>query len=278
MESETTSSRISSNGFPIFLLGSGRSGTTLLQRILNSADDVLIWGEHGGFLKQIAEAYFQNQTDKEIDKQIFVQNPVAKDPSLDFNALKLRKIGYSWMNWYGRNEIDVNFRGLIDSFFNPEGMARSHWGFKEIRYGLEDRVMEMLAALYPEARFVFIVRNPIDVVASQVVMGWYGDAQHLAKSWANQNRAILDFCHTHEERSHLVRFEELIAPDSSAIPNLFDWLGFTATQKQREILAMEEGVWKKTRKDGKSHGEMFSAWQRRKVLRIVRAQKRALGY
>jgi len=45
---------------PIFLLGTGRSGTTLLQRIINSAEDVIIWGEHGGFLSQVSEAYFFN--------------------------------------------------------------------------------------------------------------------------------------------------------------------------------------------------------------------------
>ena len=43
---------------PIFVLGIWRSGTTLMQRILNSVDDVYIWGEQGFFLKHIAEAYF----------------------------------------------------------------------------------------------------------------------------------------------------------------------------------------------------------------------------
>ena len=45
---------------PIFLLGTHRSGTTLLQRIVNSSEDAMIWGEHGGFLGDIAEAYFLN--------------------------------------------------------------------------------------------------------------------------------------------------------------------------------------------------------------------------
>jgi hypothetical protein len=38
--------------FPIFLLGTGRCGSTLLQKILNSVDNVMIYGEHGGFLRQ----------------------------------------------------------------------------------------------------------------------------------------------------------------------------------------------------------------------------------
>ena len=40
--------------FPIFLLGTGRCGSTLLQKILNSVENAMIYGEHGGFLKQVA--------------------------------------------------------------------------------------------------------------------------------------------------------------------------------------------------------------------------------
>jgi len=35
----------------------GRSGSTLLQRLLNVHAGLTIWGEHGGFLKGITEAY-----------------------------------------------------------------------------------------------------------------------------------------------------------------------------------------------------------------------------
>ncbi|KAA3622570.1 MAG: hypothetical protein DWQ08_12670, partial [Proteobacteria bacterium] len=41
----------------IFILGRGRSGTTLLQRMLNQAAGVTLCGEHNGFLTGVAEAY-----------------------------------------------------------------------------------------------------------------------------------------------------------------------------------------------------------------------------
>jgi hypothetical protein len=47
-------------------------------------------------------------------------------------------------------------------------------GFKEIRYGLSDLVLEMLADLYPNGRFVFIVRHPVDFVASKI-SAWIDD-------------------------------------------------------------------------------------------------------
>ena len=272
------------DAFPIFLLGSGRSGTTLLQKILNSADDVMIWGEHGGFLKQIAQAYFHNTENPNVNGQIFEKNAVAKDPNLDFNRSMLTKIGYSWMNWYGRREVAANFAGLIESFFHPPGMEKRHWGFKEIRYGGDDRTIELLAELFPTARFVFIARNPVDVIASQAALGWGSKTalstgwKLLAEAWAVKNRGLLEFERANEERTHFVRFESLISKDSGAIEDLFEWLGFQTSDRQGELVDLKEGIWRKARKDGKPHRAMFSERKLRHIERIVRGPSRALGY
>ena len=174
--------------------------------------------------------------------------------------------------------ISRNFARFIESFFYPDSLRKSHWGFKEIRYGVGDRVMEMLADLYPDARFVFIVRDPIDVLASQVAMGWSAGWKELAEKWAVQNQSILNFCHTHGDRTRLVRFEDLILKESSTIDELFAWLGFEVSDKQRAILDIEEGIWRKTRDDGMPHRTMFSDRKLRRILRIVKAPKNALGY
>ena len=272
------------DAFPIFLLGSGRSGTTLLQKILNSADDVMIWGEHGGFLKQIAQAYFHNTENPNVNGQIFEKNAVAKDPNLDFNPSMLTKIGYSWMNWYGRREVAANFAGLIESFFHPPGMEKRHWGFKEIRYGGNDRAIEMLAELFPNARFVFIARNPVDVIASQTALGWGSRTalgsgwKQLAEVWAARNRGLLEFQRANEERTRWVRFESLISKDSGAVDDLFEWLGFETSDRQGELVDLQEGIWRKPRRDGKPHRTMFSERKLRHIARIVRGPSRGLGY
>ncbi|MAB71958.1 MAG: hypothetical protein CMJ54_05585 [Planctomycetaceae bacterium] len=273
-----------SDAFPIFLLGSGRSGTTLLQKILNSADDVMIWGEHGGFLEQIARAYFHHTEKSKVNQAIFRQNPVAKDPNLDFNRLMLTDIGYCLMNWYGRREVAANFAGLIESFFHPPGMKKRHWGFKEIRYGRDDRTIEMLAELFPTARFVLIVRNPVDVIASQAAMGWGSKTalrsgwKQCAEAWAGQNRGLLEFQRANEGRTRWVRFESLISKDSGAVDDLFEWLGFETSDRQGELVDLKEGIWGKARRDGKPHRAMFSERKLSHIERIVRGPSRALGY
>ena len=269
---------------PIFLLGSGRSGTTLLQKILNSADDVMIWGEHGGFLKQVALAYFHHTEKRKVNQAIFRRNPVAKDPNLDFDRLKLTDIECSWMNWYGRREVAANFAGLIESFFHPPGMEKRHWGFKEIRYGGDDRAIEMLAELFPNARFVLIARNPVDVVASQAALGWgarmaLGSGwKQLSEAWAAQNRGLLNFQRANEERTRWIRYESMISKDSGAVDDLFKWLGLETSDRKDEIVDHKEGIWRKERKDGKPHRAMFSERKIRRIARIVRGPGSALGY
>ena len=284
MNDEMTNAKTSSDAFPIFILGSGRSGTTLLQKIINSADDVMIWGEHGGFLKQVALAYFHHTEKSRVKQAIFRRNPVAKDPNFDFHRLRQTDIAYSWLNWYGRREVTANFAGLIESFFHPPGMRKRYWGFKEIRYGGNDRAIEMLAELFPNARFVLIARNPVDVIASQAALGWgrrmaLGSGwKQLSEAWAAQNRGLLQFQRANEERTRWIRFESMISKDSGEVDDLFDWLGFETSDRLDEIVDLKEGIWRKERRDGKPHRAMFSKRKLRRIARIVRGPGSVLGY
>lgn len=44
------------NDQPVFVLSAGRSGSTLLQKLLNSSQELVIWGEHMGILRHLARA------------------------------------------------------------------------------------------------------------------------------------------------------------------------------------------------------------------------------
>ena len=223
--------------FPIFLLGTGRCGSTLLQKILNSVENAMIYGEHGGFLKQIAAAYFLNLEDKMIEKYIMSQNVAGKDPHSVFETLKNPQLWSAWTNWYNQETVKNNFRDFIESFFNPRSLEQEvHWGFKEIRYGLDDRVPEMLADLYPDGRFVFIVRHPVDVIASKISARASEGIEADAHTWVAQNTYFLTFCRENRERCRIVHYEELINNNSKELSQLFRWLGFSLSDRQRDII------------------------------------------
>ena len=223
--------------FPIFLLGTGRCGSTLVQKILNSVDNVMIYGEHGGFLRPIAESYFLNLEDQKIEKYILTQNVEGKEPTSVFEKLKDPQVWTAWTNWYNQETVKKNFRDFIESFFNPISLNQKvHWGFKEIRYGLHDRVLEMLAELYARGRFIFIVRNPVDVVASKISARMSDGIKADAHSWLEQNSYFWEFYRLNKERSRFIRYEDLINDNAGQLGQLFHWLGFSLTDRQIDVI------------------------------------------
>jgi hypothetical protein len=260
--------------FPIFLLGTGRCGSTLLQKILNSVDNVAIYGEHGGFLKQIAAAYFLNLEDKMIEKYIMSQNAAGKDPLSVFQTLKNPQLWSAWTNWYNRETVRSNFRDFIESFFNPISLEQKvHWGFKEIRYGLDDQVPEMLADLYADGRFVFIVRHPVDVIASKISARASDGIEADAHTWVAQNTSFLNFCRVHSERSKSVHYEEIISNNSKELSHLFDWLGFSLSDRQKDIIKTTKPRYKGRPKPAKlTHDEVNS------IQKITQELRNELGY
>ncbi len=259
--------------FPIFLLGTGRCGSTLLQKILNSVDNVVIYGEHGGFLKQVAAAYFLNLEDKMIEKYIMSQNVAAKDPNSVFQTLKNPQLWCAWTNWYNRETVKNNFRDFIESFFNPISLEQKlHWGFKEIRYGLDDRAPEMLADLYPHGRFVFIVRHPVEVIASKISARASEGIEADAHTWVAQNSYFLTFFRENRERSTIVYYEKLI-DHSKQLRQLFDWLGFSLSDSQREIIETTKPRYKGRPRPAKlTHDEVS------RIHKITQEMRNELGY
>ena len=260
--------------FPIFLLGTGRCGSTLLQKILNSVENAMIYGEHGGFLKQVAAAYFLNLEDKMIEKYIMSQNVAGKDPHSVFETLKNPQLWSAWTNWYNQETVKNNFRDFIESFFNPNSLQQKvHWGFKEIRYGLDDRVPEMLADLYPAGRFVFIVRHPVDVIASKISARASDGIEADAHTWVTQNTSFLNFSRENSARSKIVCYEELIRNDSEELRQLFQWLGFSLSDRQKAIIESTKPSYK-----GRPRPARLTDDQINSINKITQEIRNELGY
>src|SRR5262249_17333128 len=104
---------------PIFVLSSGRSGSTLVQRILNSYPDITIWGEHGGFLKETAEAFFRILENRGNNEFIFSKSAAAGSNVWEQIVERKNKLDHwqAWLNCFSRQDVVPFFRNHIEAFF-----------------------------------------------------------------------------------------------------------------------------------------------------------------
>jgi len=243
---------IKNEPIPLFIIGSGRSGTTLLQRILNSVEGVYIWGEHGGFLKSIANSYYKFETN------FFLSNLESLKKGNENNLfflkrLKNTEVWSAWTNFFKKEDIKRIFRNFVKSFFLFKKEDINYYGFKEIRYGLaensllksnNDKVMDFLHDIFPEAKFIFIVRNPLDVIASQISVFKKNDKKELMRfvnKWKIQNENLFNFYTKNNDNCFLIKYEDLINKKCPHLNKLFEFLNLNLKEEQFLVLDSKKG-------------------------------------
>src|SRR5215216_6725044 len=149
---------------PVFMFSPGRSGSTLLQRYLNCSQDLVLWGEHGGFLRGIRHAY-SIWCENQIVQQSFRQGNVHS--RLLISSKPTVGADIEWTNSFSREDFRTNLANMVTGLFTINVPSHVRWGFKEIRY--DDKDVVFLRELFPKAQFIFIVRDPINTLASAIV-------------------------------------------------------------------------------------------------------------
>ena len=153
---------------PIFLFSAGwRSGSTLLQRLVMSDKQVLIWGEpydECGPVQAMAETMKAFRPDWPPSDYFYDGTPPGQ-------------LTGSWVaNLFpAPDALWAAHRQYFDTLFDAPatGAGAARWGIKEVRLDIEHA--RYLKWLYPNARFVFLYRNPLEAYSSYCRYGrsWY---------------------------------------------------------------------------------------------------------
>lgn len=179
---------------PIFVVGSPRSGTTLLRLILDSHPRISC-GEETHFLRRLGSIVGDDW-------------PLVATYSLD----------RAW--WLDR------IRDLYTSF-QAEVLARSgkaRWAEKDPTYTLH---LDFIDELFPDALYVHLLRDGHDVVASFRDRWGYRAAARAARGeWARYVRAAQALGRRlPSERFTEIRYEHLVAEPEPVVRGLFEFLG-----------------------------------------------------
>jgi hypothetical protein len=206
---------------PVVLAGSGRCGSTLLQSILNTNPEFLVWGEHNGFLRQIAAAYYGAAHPRFPDQEVLSAVDRVK-------RLRDGRRWAAWDNLCGEAELLERFRAFIRSLFaDPTGRS-TRWGFKEIRYGqnVHDHALRLMFDCFPQTRLIILVREPEPTIFSMLSHWVFAgnrqgniDLDELdqrilatANSWNVQYLHLQSLLQAHMPNCLPLRYEDLGSP------------------------------------------------------------------
>jgi len=139
----------------VFLFAvSGRSSSTAFQRIINSSNQVWMWGEPHGVIKKILYTIFHT---KEVNKE--------KEVTLAINLMYQSYVENKHLSFYANavGNLDSTiegFKSIISNFLKPWAPKVRRFGFKEIDL-MPVKMLKYLRDIYPQSIFVFCFRNPL---------------------------------------------------------------------------------------------------------------------
>lgn len=193
----------------LFVVSYGRSGSTLLQGLLNTIPGYLIRGENR------AAVY-----------RLYQFHSALLDARADFSRIHDLSARESW---YGIDEYAdaaalSRMRALVlQTLLHPEPDTRVI-GFKEIRWWQNDwqRYLGFLRELFPGARFVINTRNLQAVAKSQ----WWAKLpeRQALDQLAGYERRLDEMAGYLGADVYRVHYDDYVA-DRSSLAGLFAWLG-----------------------------------------------------
>lgn len=206
---------------PIFVFGSGwRSGSTLLQRYINSSGQAFVWGENYDLVRRLVSAF---------------------DPILEMDRASQEQAVWheqhgpgAWtanLNPESKTAIEEALRGALLGYYR--GRAQTpRWGFKEVR--CHSGHAELLLRLFPQARIVFTVRNPADMLASASTAFWVKEPAQALNLWREIVSRMAAFG---DERLLTVRHEDLAAGKDDTLTRIAKHLDIPPDRFDGRVLA-----------------------------------------
>jgi hypothetical protein len=209
----------------VFVVTYGRSGSTLLQSVINSTRGTQIRGENRNILynlyKSVAAA---NRT---LPVRARSPEPRAADhPWFGFNEVRAKRFDETLMTAFVRDIL------------TPDPVAKVI-GFKEIRYTsqwISDAdfapYMTFLLSRFPQARIVFNSRRPEDVVKSSFMAKGQPDVIARLLRETDQRFAAYDLT---SDRTIHMQYEDYVA-DHSRLHKMLDFLELDWTAEAVEAV------------------------------------------
>lgn len=209
----------------VFVCTYGRSGSTLLQGVLNSIPGYLIRGENRQAMRHLYDMHQLLMRQKRSHSGFINRNeplPVTHP----FHGID----GYP-------NSAHKSYRRLaLELLLRPDEDTRVT-GFKEIRWADEDVVgyVRFLRNVFPDARFIINTRD-LDAVSRSA---WWADDPDARGKLEQAEARLAEIDQDLGDASYRVHYDDYVA-DPSVLAGLYAWLGEDFDlERVRGVLAVD---------------------------------------
>lgn len=239
--------RIISKSAPLFVLGAARSGTTILAKILNSHPRILLTDETAVFLA--------------------LSGLIANS-----------REGVTAGLWYGKTYnslwadlIASKSRELVLEFYERIAQAEGKenllfWGDKHPQYC---NCLDFILEIFPNARFVFLAREPRDVAVSLAEMN-----KLVFREGIEAVKVFFDRYHTffaaHPELPlFMLKYEDLVNDYLKATQSVLGWLGLAMDSQVETFIRQRASL--------DAHGPMLAGETSKDFSRSVGRWRNVFG-
>jgi hypothetical protein len=196
----------------VLICATGRSGSTTLQRILNTIPNSNFCGENFGALNSLLEFY------KRLKYSSLNNVPGHFNPA-SYEEIIEKKIKPSWYNSYNFERTANMIRILITSLFKNKETT-TIWGFKEIRYDNgKINLIKEFKELFPQTKVIIQLRD----VESQMKSGWFKNDKNAFNYLVKINKELIEFYNKNSHFCYLTTFQKMF--EKNNLRNIYNFIG-----------------------------------------------------
>lgn len=272
---------------PVFILSAGRSGSTLLRKIVLTSGKANIPPESGSLIPVLAVNYLKYNHlswEKLVNKLIFA---AEKEETWKLWNINFKEEDINFLKYSLR---DKSLHGIIEFIYQMYGKTHfpqaNFWGDKTPQLIF---YIDIVLKIFPDAKFIFLVRDGRDVISSFTKNQIFQDIRLLSQRWLYSLKVLKKLQkRVPEENLFQIQYEEMVSRPDPTIKKLCDFLnieyskGFIENKKVylgdsfllhhkntlKEISPENIGKWKSDLNPG----------QKKEVEKIIGRKLKELGY
>lgn len=196
----------------VLICATGRSGSTTLQRLINTIPDSNICGENFAAIISLLDFY------RRIKETTVNYVPGHFEP-FTYDYLVKKNVKPAWYNSYNFQNVVKMIKTMIINMFK-DSETTNLWGFKEIRYDNgKINYIKDFKELFPQTKVIIHIRENIQ---NQSKSGWFKGDKDAINFLSKTNNELINFAKQNKDWCYISTFEGMFNKDN--IKNIFTFI------------------------------------------------------